>query len=102
MITKRNINEWGYCGSGGMKENFNAHNGQWTEINKKMYEDQINVMPPFRESINAFFLGECYDTYKSKPFYAGFIQIGDRYFGMIRPDFLPNKWVTEIKKQFVI
>jgi hypothetical protein len=102
MKTKRNINEWGYYGEGGIKENFNAHNGQWTEINKKMFYDQMNVMPSFHESEKAFMISEPYDTYKNKFYYAGFIKIDNRYFGMIRPDFLPNKWVTEIQKQFEI
>jgi hypothetical protein len=102
MTTKRSIKEWCYNGIGGMENNFNSHNNKWTETNKDTYLDQLGVLLPIYKSQNAFMVGECYDCYKSKSCYAGFIQIGERYFGMIRSDFQPDKWVTEIQEQFTI
>jgi hypothetical protein len=100
MEAKRDINEWGYYGAGGMRENFNLHNNKWTEVNEKMFEDQMSVIPPIRQGKNVFMVGECYDIYKNKAYYASFIQIGDRYFGIIRSDFEPEKWEQEIREQF--
>jgi hypothetical protein len=100
MKTKRSIKEWCYNGVGGMENNFSANNRKWTETNKDTYFDQLGVLLPLYKSKNAFMVGECYDVYKSNRCYASFIIVEDRYFGIIRSDFEPEKWEQEIREQF--
>lgn len=98
----RDINDWGYSGEGGMRDNFNKHNGLWTEVNKLMYDDQFVVMPLVHQQGYSFMQSELYTCYKNEEVYGCFTKINNRFFGMIRGDFAPAKWELEIKKQFNI
>lgn len=102
MDKRTGIHAWPFGVPGGIDDNRHKGIDEWVEVDVKIYDDMLDVLPPIIMRYGAFMVGEPADHNERGFIYTAFVEIDGRFFGKDDNlvDFDPAKYREEIRKQF--